>query len=138
MEPTGMTGLFVRWAVNTVALAVTAYVFDGISIRGVPALLVAGLLIGMLNAFVRPVLIFLTLPLTVVTLGGFILVINALLFWLVSNIVSGFEVAGFWSALGGTIFVSIVSFFLNLMIGDEGKVAMVDFRNRQPKSRDRV
>jgi putative membrane protein len=120
--------------VNTVALAVTAYVFDGIAIRSFPALLVGSLLIGMLNAFVRPVLIFLTLPLTVVTLGGFILVINALLFWLVSNVVDGFEVAGFWSALGGTIFISIVSFFLNLMIGDEGKIAVVDFRDRASKS----
>jgi putative membrane protein len=136
-----MRGLLVRWIVNTIALAVTAYVFEGISFQGIPALLVASLLIGMLNAFVRPVLIFLTLPLTIVTLGGFILVINALLFWLVSNVIDGFEVSGFWAALGGTILVSIVSFFLSLMIGNEGKVAVVDFRDRNSKahgSHDRV
>jgi putative membrane protein len=126
-----MRGFFVRLLVNVAALAVTAYVFDGIAFRGLTAIVVASLLIGILNAFIRPVLVFLTLPLTIVTLGGFILVINALLFWLVSNLVPGFHVAGFWSALGGTILVSIVSFFLNLMIGDGGKTAVVDFRNRQ-------
>ncbi len=136
-----MRGLLVRWIVNTIALAVAAYVFEGISFQGIPALLVASLLMGILNAFVRPVLIFLTLPLTIVTLGGFILVINALLFWLVSNVIDGFEVSGFWAALGGTIFISIVSFFLSLMIGNEGKVAVVDFRDRKSKahgSHDRV
>ncbi len=129
-----MKGFVIRMVVNTVALAVTAYVFEGIAFQGVAALLVASLLIGVMNAFVRPVLIFLTLPLTIVTLGGFILVINALLFWLVGNVVPGFEVAGFWAAFGGTILVSIVSFFLNLMIGDDGKTAVVDFRNRRARS----
>jgi len=112
-------------------LALTAYVFQGIAIANVWALLVASLLIGIMNAFVRPVLVFLTLPLTIVTLGFFILVINALLFWMVASVVSGFQVSGFWSALGGTIVLSIVSFFLNLMIGDEGKVAVVNFHDKR-------
>jgi putative membrane protein len=125
-----MKGLLIRWLVNAVALAVTAYIFEGIEVLRPFALLVASLLIGIMNAFVRPLLIFLTLPLTIVTLGLFILVINALLFWLVSSVVDGFVVRGFWTALGGTIVLSIVSFFLNLMIGDEGKVATVNFRDK--------
>jgi putative membrane protein len=126
-----MRGLLIRWIVQALALALTAYVFQGISIASVWALLVASLLIGIMNAFVRPVLVFLTLPLTILTLGFFILVINALLFWLVASVVSGFHVSGFWSALGGTIVLSIVSFFLNLMIGDEGKVAVVNFHDKR-------
>lgn len=126
-----MRGLLIRWIVQALALALTAYVFQGISIANVWALLVASLLIGIMNAFVRPVLVFLTLPLTILTLGFFILVINALLFWLVASVVSGFHVEGFWSALGGTIVLSIVSFFLNLMIGDEGKVAVVNFHDKR-------
>jgi putative membrane protein len=114
-----------------VALGLTAYIFEGITILNAPALFIASLLIGILNAFVRPVLVFLTLPLTILTLGFFILVINALLFWVVSSVVAGFHVSGFWSALGGTIVLSIVSFFLNLMIGDEGKVAVVNFHDKK-------
>lgn len=127
-----MKGLLIRWIVSAVSLAVTAYVFAGISFTNPAALLVASLLIPIVNAFVRPVLVFLTLPLTIVTLGGFILVINALLFWVVSSVVAGFEVSGFWAALGGTVLVSVVSFFLNLMIGDEGKVAVVQFHDKNP------
>lgn len=127
-----MKGLLIRWFVTAAALGVTAYVFSGISILNPGALLVASLLIPMMNAFVRPILIFFTLPLTILTLGGFILVINALLFWLVSSVVDGFVVSGFWSALGGTVFLSIASFFLNLMIGDEGKVAVVQFNDKKP------
>lgn len=126
-----MKGLLIRWIVTAAALGVTAYVLSGISFTNVAALLVASFLIPMLNAFVRPVLIFLTLPLTIVTLGGFLLVINALLFWLVSSVVDGFIVNSFWSALAGTVFLSIVSFFLNLMIGDEGKVARVQFHDKK-------
>jgi putative membrane protein len=126
-----MKGLLVRWLVQAVALGLTAYIFEGIAILNLPALFIASLLIGILNAFVRPVLVFLTLPLTIVTLGFFILVINALLFWVVSSVVAGFHVSGFWSALGGTIVLSIVSFFLNLMIGDEGKVAVVNFHDKR-------
>lgn len=126
-----MRGLLVRWIVQALALALTAYVFEGIAILNVWALFVASFLIGILNAFVRPILVFLTLPLTIVTLGLFILVINALLFWLAASVVSGFQVSGFWSAMGGTIVMSIVSFFLNLMIGDEGKVAVVNFHDKR-------
>ncbi len=127
-----MKGLLIRWAVTAVALGLTAYLFEGISITNPAALVVASLLFPMLNAFVRPILIFLTFPLTIVTLGGFILVINALLFWLVSSVVAGFEVSGFWTAFGGTLLMSVISFFLNLMIGDEGKVALVQFRDKNP------
>jgi putative membrane protein len=126
-----MKGLLVRWLVQAAALGLTAYIFEGITILNLPALFIASLLIGILNAFVRPVLVFLTLPLTILTLGFFILVINALLFWVVSSVVAGFHVSGFWSALGGTIVLSIVSFFLNLMIGDEGKVAVVNFHDKK-------
>src|SRR5688500_15122405 len=110
-----MRGLLVRWIVQALALGLTAYVFEGIAILRPMALFVASLLMGILNAFVRPILVLLTLPLTIVTLGLFILVINALLFWLVASVVDGFQVSGFWAAMGGTILMSIVSFLLNLM-----------------------
>ena len=126
-----MRGLLIRWIVQALALGLTAYVFEGIAILRPTALFVASLLIGILNAFVRPILVFLTLPLTIVTLGFFILVINALLFWLAASVVDGFHVSGFWAAMGGTIVMSIVSFLLNLMIGDEGKVAVVNFHDKR-------
>jgi len=101
-----------HWGVIVVALWVTGAIFKGISFSNYQALLISALMLGFANAFIRPVLIFFTLPLTLVTLGGFLLVINALMILLVSSLVKGFKVSGFWTAFFASIFVSIFSFIV--------------------------
>lgn len=120
-----MVGLLMRWAVSAAALWLTSLVVRGVEIHGVGALLFAALTIGVLNAFIRPVLLLLTLPLTVVTLGLFAIVINAAMLKLASEVVRGFEVHGFWSAVGGTLLMSLFTFFINLLIADSGRIETV-------------
>ena len=102
----------IHWSVMVIALWVAGAIFKGISFSSYPALLVSALMLGFANAFIRPVLIFFTLPLTLLTLGGFLLVINALMILLVSSLVKGFKVSGFWTAFFASIFVSIFSFIV--------------------------
>jgi len=107
-----------RLVLNGVAIILAAYVLPGIHIAGPFAALVAGVILGFVNAIVRPVLFFLTLPLTLVTLGLFIFVLNAICFALTAWLVPGFSVDGFWWALFGALLVSIVSWILNgLVVG---------------------
>lgn len=108
--------LFVRWLLNAVALGVTAWLLPGITVTGAVALIVAALVIGLVNALVKPILVVLTLPLTILTLGLFLLVVNALMFWLAAAVVPGFEVAGFWSALFGAIVMAIVAWALAKLV----------------------
>ena len=103
-----------RWALNALPLWLATYIFDGLSFSGLGSLLVAALLFG-------PVLLLLTLPLTVVTLGLFILVINALMLMLVAAVVPGFTLGGFWTAFWAAIFIAIVSFITNRLIGPSDK-----------------
>lgn len=106
-----------RWLVNTVAVLVAANVIRGIEYETVAALLVASLLLGILNALLRPLLLLLSLPLVLVTLGLFTLVINALLLMLVGQLVIAFHVEGFWAAFWGGLVISIVSMILNTLTG---------------------
>lgn len=107
----------VFWGVNTLSLWVADELFDGISFSTPQALFVAGLMLGIVNTFVKPVLVILTLPLSIVTLGLFVLVINALMLLLVAWLVPGFLVAGFWSGLFVALFVAVFSFIVNSLIG---------------------
>ena len=102
-----------HWAITSLSLWVASYVFSGLKFANVSALIISALLLGFANAIVRPLLIILTLPLTVVTLGFFLLVINALMIMLVSALVSGFSVSGFWTAFFASIFIAVLSFLLN-------------------------
>lgn len=104
---------------NAAAILVAAYFMDGIVVRSVTAALVAGLVLGIVNTIVRPVLLVLTFPFTLLTLGLFIFVVNALCLGLTAALVPGFEVAGFWSALGGALVVTIVSWILNVLLKEE-------------------
>lgn len=104
------------WLVNTVALIAVAYLMPAISVASFATALVAALILGLINAVIRPVLILLTLPVTIVTLGLFILVINALLFWFVGSFIEGFEVRGFWAGFFGSILFSIVSWLLAALV----------------------
>ena len=105
--------LILIWILNAVALLVVAYILPGITVASFGSALIAALVLGLLNALVKPFLIILTLPITVVTLGLFLLVLNALVFWFAGSILKGFQVNGFWWALIGAIVYSIVSGLLS-------------------------
>ena len=117
-----------QWLVSAFCLWVSTYVFSGIRFSSAGSLFVAALLLGVVNALVKPLLVILTLPLTFVTLGGFLLVINALMILLVAALVRGFTVSGFWTALFASIFISILSFVLTATVDDRGPPV----RNERP------
>jgi putative membrane protein len=123
-----MRGLVVRWLVSAVALFLTSRIVRGIEIQGVFPLLFAAITIGVLNAVVRPIILLLTLPLTVLTLGLFVLVVNAGMLWMASKVVIGFNVHGFWSALGGWLVMSFFTFLINVLIGETGRIEVVHMR----------
>ena len=104
-----MIYLLARWAVNAAALLLVAYLYPGVSVESFFAALLAALVLGLVNAVIRPILVILTLPATILTLGLFIFVINALLFWFVAEIVHGFKVTGFGAALLGSILYSVIT-----------------------------
>lgn len=108
--------LLLTWLINTVALFAVPYLMQSIRIESFGTALIAALVLGLVNTLVRPILVLLTLPVTLLTLGLFILVINGLMFWAVSQVVSGFQVAGFWSAVGGALLYSIISWALAALI----------------------
>jgi putative membrane protein len=108
-------GLLIRLIVNAVALWVVTLIVPGIAASGPGGLILAALILGIVNAILRPILILLSLPLELITLGLFTLVINALLFWLVGALHVGLYVAGFWPAFWGAIVMSIVSWILSFL-----------------------
>ncbi|HZH56928.1 phage holin family protein [Yanghanlia caeni] len=108
--------LLLVWILNAVALLIVAYLLPGITVASFGAALIAALVLGLLNTLVKPVLILLTLPITVVTLGLFLLVLNALVFWFAGSILKGFQVAGFWWALIGAIVYSLISGLLSRLL----------------------
>jgi putative membrane protein len=100
------------WILNALALLIVAYLYPGVQVRDWVAAAVAALVLGLVNALVKPILVVLTFPVTVVTLGLFLLVINALLFWGVAEVVPGFGVSGFWAAMLGAVLYSIIAWAL--------------------------
>jgi len=108
--------LLLVWILNAVALLIVAYLLPGINVASFGAALIAALVLGLLNTLVKPVLVLLTLPITVVTLGLFLLVLNALVFWFAGSILKGFQVAGFWWALAGAIVYSLISGLLSRLL----------------------
>jgi len=103
-----MVKLLVKWLLLGTALLFVAYVYDGVQVSSFTSALLAAFVIGLLNTVVRPVLVILTLPVTVLTIGLFIFVINALMFWLASELLSGFHVQGFLAALIGSVMYSVL------------------------------
>lgn len=121
-----MTAFIIRWAITAFAVMVTAWIFTGISYDSTASLLGASLLLGIINAFVRPVLLILSIPFIVVTMGLFIFVVNALLLLFVSAMIPSFHVAGFWDALFGSIIISLVSWLLSLFFRtSDGQVHLI-------------
>jgi putative membrane protein len=108
--------LLLVWLINAVALIAVAYLMPSISVSSFGAALVAALVLGLVNAIVRPVLVLLTLPVTILTLGLFIFVLNGLLFWMVGSWLEGFNVGGFWAGVFGAIVFSLVSWLLSALV----------------------
>ena len=109
-----MLRIVFKWVLYATALMMVAYVLPGISVQSFGAALAAAAVIGLLNTIVRPILVVLTLPVTVLTVGLFLLVINALMFWLAGSMLSGFEVSSFWWALAGAIVYSLLSMVVDM------------------------
>ncbi len=116
--PKHLLPFLLQWGTTSLSLWVSTYVFDGIRFANISALIVSALLLGFANAIVRPILILLTLPLTLFSLGLFLLVINALMMLLVSNFVRGFTISGFWTAFFASIFIAVLSLFISYMFAD--------------------
>lgn len=108
--------LLLRWVVNALALLLVTRVVPGVHVEGFYAALIVALVLGILNALVRPILIFLTLPITILTLGLFTLIINAGLFWFASTVVKGFQVDGFLPALWASLILWAVSWITNSLL----------------------
>lgn len=111
-----MARLLLGWLINAAALLALPYIVPSIQVQSFYTALIVALLLGLVNTVIRPVLVLLTLPVTVLTLGLFILVINALLFWFVASFVAGFNVAGFWSAFFGAIVYALISWALSALL----------------------
>ena len=108
--------LLLVWILNAVALLVVAYILPGIAVASFWSAMWAALVLGLINMLVKPLFVLLTLPITIVTVGLFLLVINALMFWLAGSLFKGFRVDGFWWAVGGALLYSLISSFLTNLI----------------------
>lgn len=111
-----MMRLVLTWLINALALFALPYIIPSIHVAGFGAALVAALVLALINTLIRPILVLLTLPATLLTLGLFIFVINGLLFWLVGSFLTGFTVGGFWAGVFGAIVYSIISWALSSLI----------------------
>lgn len=116
-----MSRFLAHWLTVAIALGAASWLLEGVVVESIPALLIAALVLGFINAIIRPVLVILTLPITVLTLGLFYLVVNGLAFSLAAWIVPGFEVRSLGSAILGALVVGLVSWFMGLYTRDEGE-----------------
>ncbi|RJF99906.1 phage holin family protein [Noviherbaspirillum saxi] len=108
--------LLFAWLINAAALFAVSYLMKTVYVEDFVVALIAALVLGFVNTLIRPVLLLLTLPVTLLTLGLFIFIVNGLMFWAVANFVGGFYVAGFWSAVGGALLYSLISWGLSALL----------------------
>jgi putative membrane protein len=120
-----MPGFWLRLLVIACGLMVAAWLLDGITFSGALSLFFAALVLGVVNAIVRPIMLLLTLPITVLTLGLFLLILNGAMLQLAAVFVPGFVVSGFWTAVFGAIIVSLTGMVANWFIGPKGKVDII-------------
>ena len=125
-----MHGITFRWLALTLAIIVTAYLVGGIQVSGFWSALFAAAVLGILNAFFRPIILVLTLPINILTMGLFTFVINAVLLKMASGVISGFNVEGFWPAVFGSLLINVVSWLINGFINDRGSVEYIDLKHR--------
>ncbi len=121
-----MTGLLFRWLISAVSLLIVSYIVPGIEVQGFFYALIAAVFLGVLNAIVRPVLIILTLPLTILTLGLFLFVVNGIMLMLVSLVIKGFQVTGFWPAVLGALLLSVINWLSSSYINSKGRIESID------------
>jgi putative membrane protein len=124
-----MAGFILRGLIAALGLWAASEMFDGIEINSATTLIFAGLLLGVVNAIVRPIAVVLSLPALLFSLGLFLLVINAAMLGLVALLLPGFHIVGFWTAVGGSIVVSVVSWIASWFIGSRGRVEIIRPRN---------
>lgn len=125
-----MKGFLLRWLINIAAMILVITIVPGIHSEGRAATVMAALVLGLINATLRPIIFALTLPLTILTFGVFTLFLNAFFFYLVSEIVGGFVIDGFWAAFWGALCFSIISFFLNLFVSPQGRFKVYHYEGR--------
>ena len=125
-----MVGFLLRLAIGAAGLWLASRLVPGMHLEGTGTLVLAAFLLGLVNAVVRPVLVLLTLPVTVLTLGLFLLVVNAAMLGLVAALLDGFQLAGFWSAVLGSIVVGLVSWLANWWVGPTGRVEVIVVRDK--------
>ena len=125
-----MKGVVVRWFFLTVAITIASYLLDGIQVDGFFSAVMAAAILGVLNVFFKPILLVLTLPINILTFGLFTFVINAVLLMMASGVISGFHVNTFWSAVFGSVIISVVNSILSSMINEQGRVQFIDLRKK--------
>ncbi|MBN1931820.1 MAG: phage holin family protein [Desulfobacterales bacterium] len=125
-----MKPLFIRWLILTAAIMLAAFMIDGIHVSGFFSAFFTAAILGILNVFFRPILLILTLPINIITMGLFTFVINALMLQMASGVIAGFHVAGFGSALIGSLIISVVNWLLIAFIHEPGRGYYVHFGNR--------
>lgn len=125
-----MRGILIRWLILTAAIMFASYIIEGIQVKSFFSALFAAAVLGILNAFFRPILIVLTLPINILSLGLFTFIINAMLLKIASGVISGFEVYGFWSAVFGSLLISVVSWILSSFISERGRVEYINLKKK--------
>ena len=126
-----MPGILIRWLTTTAAIVATAYLLDGIQVSGFLSAIFAGAMLGILNAFFRPIALLLTLPINILSLGLFTFIINALMLKMASGLIPGFDVYGFWTAIFGSFLISVISWLLNSFISEQGTLTTFNIKHRQ-------
>ena len=128
-----MRGLLLRWLILTAAVFIASWLLDGITVAGPGSVVLAAATLGILNAVLRPLLILITLPINILTLGLLTFLINALMLKIVSGILPGFEVHGFWTAVLGALIIGAVSWLANAFIGERGRVDQASYIDLQKR-----
>ena len=128
-----MATILIRWMVLTLSIIIASYFLDGIHVRDFFSAFLAAAVLGVLNVLLRPILIILTLPITIFSLGLFMFVINAFLLAMVSGVIPGFEVHGFWTAVFGALIISIINWLLSSFIIQRGRIQRVDYVDLKKK-----
>ena len=123
-----MPGILIRWLTTTGAIVATSYLLDGIHVSGFFSAVFAAAMLGILNAFFRPIALLLTLPINILSLGLFTFIINALMLKLASGVIPGFDVYGFWTAIFGSLLISLISWLLNSFISEQGRFSSINIK----------
>jgi putative membrane protein len=125
-----MHGFFIRWLVLGFSISAVAYLMDGIHVNGVLSAFAAAAMLGIFNAIFRPIALIITLPINILSFGLFTFIINAAMLKMASALITGFDVNGFWTAVFGSLFISVISFLINAFISDRGSVEYIELRHK--------